>query len=63
MRQVNSYLIVHLSGGQDTEKKKHSPLDRNAGQWCVLWGTRFQLSKDIRNMLNEKVVTMLWDLK
>lgn len=21
MRQVNSYLIVHLSGGQDTERK------------------------------------------
>ena len=62
MRQVNSYLIVHLSGGQDTERVSILHLTGMQAVVC-LWGTRFQLSKDIRNMLNEKVVTMLWDLK
>lgn len=62
MRQVNSYLIVHLSGGQDIERIKRPPLGRNAGQWCVFVGTRFHLSKETRNTLNEKAATMLWGL-
>ena len=62
MMQVNSYIIVHLSGGQDTERISILHLTGMQAVVC-LGGTGFQLSKDRRNTLNEKVVTMLWDLK